>query len=64
MVGKDTNGNFTNNSVEFNGQPFCKEHAIDREAQLAQQKEVAVCWQRGLRVLALYLTTGRITPSN
>ena len=64
MAGKDTNGQVTNNSVIYRGRPFCKEHAIDRGMQDAQKESVVQTWQRGQRVIALTLTTGRIQPTN
>lgn len=64
MCGNDVNGNATNNSVVYRGRPFSKENAIEREAQDAQGEVVKFSWQRGLRVIGLYLTTGKIQPGN
>lgn len=62
MVGYDTNGNTTNDSVVYRGRPMTHMDAIDFAALNAQNEGTKQSWQMGQRVIGLYLTTGQIIP--
>lgn len=64
MVGEDDNGRFTTNVQEYRGRPYCKAAAIHMD-EIDQQREVVkVTQQRGLRQVAIIMTTGTITPAH
>jgi hypothetical protein len=64
LVGRDSNQNVVNNSVEYRGRPYSIENAIDME-RLDYQREVwKLSVQKGLKTLALYLQTSKINPNH
>lgn len=63
IVVKDVNAMTTNSAVKYRGRLFSKVDAVDM-AMIDYQREVTVpCWQEGLRVLGLIMTTGQSQPS-
>lgn len=62
MVGPNTNGELTLNSVEYRGRPYSRENALDMMALNDQREQVVPSQQLGLRVLGYYLQTSRIIP--
>lgn len=62
MVGPDENQAATNNSFEYRGRPYTQAGVIEQSAIDFNKEKSKASWQRGLKVVALYMTTGTIIP--
>lgn len=64
MVGKNQNGDFTNDSYPYRGRPYSSLNLIDRHLIDAYRERFQPSLQIGKRVIAIWLTTSSTLPSN
>jgi len=64
MQGVNTNGDMTNDSVEYRGRPWSSIDCRDMQDIDYMNESVKQSWQAGQRTIGYYLTTGTILPSN
>lgn len=60
MVGVDSNGNSSDDSVIYRGQPWCIANAFDKGMIDAHRERFLPAFKAGQRVIAGYLQTSKI----
>lgn len=60
MVGVDSNGNSSDDSVIYRGQPWCIANAFDKAMIDATRERFLPAYKTGKRFIAAFLQTSRI----